>query len=419
MSTFDLDAFVERSQALVDSSLPTTIRETRAWLVDPFLETLGWDVHAESCLTDRTVDDTALEYVCTIDDVPALFVAVERYGDSLTKDRAIALLETMAWTGVDRAIYTDGRDVLLLAGTTDVDRLACRLPELPDHESAISHYTRETIGQQLARHARPFVARQLAIERERLLEAIVTELTAATGGGDAYRTEFESAADRFLERLVASFAAEREQSTMELEAAPEADVSIEFSETTVSDDDRRSRRDRNTERPEPGTPDSTVTESENENADTRRSPDDETATSTDVDSDDPTRSSESPADADETDGETDNGEYVVRFFNDRGSIGAIGHSTSSRALVGAAEYLFERGLSGVRVPWHPDDTDTRAVLNESPTHPDGTSMTAPHQLSNGLYLETAGDVETRADRLEALAARAGLRAMLTGDWEST
>lgn len=417
MSTFDLDAFVERSQALVESSPPTTIRETRAWLVDPFLETLGWDVHAESCLTDRTVDDTTLEYVCTIDDVPALFVAVERYGDSLTKDRALALLETMAWTGVDRAIYTDGHDVLLLAGTTDVDRLACRLPDLPDHESAVSHYTRETIGQRLTRHTRPFVARQLAIERERLLEAIVAELTAATGGGSAHRTEFESAADRFLDRLVASFAAEGEQSATALEAAPEADVSIEFSETTVSDDDRRSGRDRNTERPEPDTPDSTATESEN--ADARRSPDAETATSADVDSDDPTRSSESPADADKADEETDDGEYVVRFFNDRGSIGAIGHSTSSRALVGAAEYLFERGLSGVRVPWHPDDADTRAVLNESPTHPDGTSMTAPHQLSNGLYLETAGDVQTRADRLEALAARAGLRAMLTGDWEST
>ena len=44
-------------------------------------------------------------------------------------------------------------------------------------------------------------------------------------------------------------------------------------------------------------------------------------------------------------------------------------------------------------------------------------MTAPQQLSNGLYLETAGTADDHATRVEALVARAGLRAMLTGDWE--
>ncbi len=44
-------------------------------------------------------------------------------------------------------------------------------------------------------------------------------------------------------------------------------------------------------------------------------------------------------------------------------------------------------------------------------------MAAPTQLSNGLYLETGGEPDERAARVEALAARAGLRAMLTGDWD--
>ena len=425
MSAFDLDAFVDRSRALVESAPPATRRETRAWLVDPLLETLGWDIHADACLADVTVDGTRLEYVTAVDGVPALLVAVEPYGESLDRERAVSLLETMAWTGIDRAIYTDGRDYLLLAGTTDADRLACRLPALPDHESALAHYTRETVGQRLERHARPFVARQLAIARDDLVASIVDELTAATDQGDAYRAEFDSAADRFVERLVATFSDDGQRSVAgELKAA-DADVSFEFSEPgSSSDESEATQQSMSTDDSRPDYP--SVGDQDSQPKETPAT--DETGDDTNADA---THSSESQPNAaegdvarasdsrpEQRDADTDDGEYVVRFFNERGSIGAIGHSQSDQALVSAAEYLFERGLSGLSVPWSPDDGDgTRAVLNASPTHPDGTPMTAPEQLSNGLYLETGGDVEQRADRVEALVARAGFRAMLTGDWE--
>lgn len=444
MSVLDLRAFVSRSRALVDSAPPTTGRETRAWLVDPFLETLGWDVHADSCVTDVSVDGTHLEYVCAVESVPALLVAVEPFEESLDKSRAVGLLETMAWTGIDRAIYTNGRDYLLLAGTTDAERLACRLSSLPDHESAIAHYSRETVGRRLERHSRAFVARQLAIERDALVDAIVSELTNATEQGAAYRSEFESATDRFLDRLVASFADDdRDQPAGELEADTGSDVSIEFSEVTRSadEDGRSSHEDRQSvdQRSESTngeyiarneSDDSAATEDggppESARADSSAAPENPTDNESDG-------SAGAEAEPDVTDGDVDrssdrtpdrredsgDGEYVVRFFSDRGSIGAIGHSRADQALVQAAEYLFERGLSGVTVPWSPDGADdARAVLNDSPTHADGSPMGAPQQLSNGLYLETAGETAEQADRVESLVARAGLRAMLTGDWES-
>ncbi len=83
MSSLDLRSFVARAATLVDSSPPTTKQETRSWLVEPFLEALSWTVRADSCLTDRAVDDTRLEYVLTADSVPALFVAVESATESL------------------------------------------------------------------------------------------------------------------------------------------------------------------------------------------------------------------------------------------------------------------------------------------------------------------------------------------------
>lgn len=391
MSGLDLRAFVARSRALLDADPPTTRRETRNWIVDPFLERLGWDVHADACLTDVTVDGTNLEYVCTVDGTPAVLVAVEATDASLEKSRAIELVETMAWTGIDRAIYTDGRNYLLLARTTEVERLACQLDELPDHESTLAHYARSTLGQRLEGETRSNVARQLAIEQDSIVASIGDVITAATTSGEAYRPALESAAGRFVDQLIAEFGDDRLDPADELEAADASAVSIEYTEPGVTEDAPASDDD-------PSSPDSRPTQAS--------TPSDESAPDG---GEDRSGSSEATADPD--------GEYVVRFFNDRGSIGAVGHSSSAQALVAAAEYLFDRGLSGVSVPWHPDDDESRAILNESASHPDGTPMTAPAQLSNGLYLETGGNVADRAARVEALVERAGLRAMLSGDWE--
>ncbi|MFC6767579.1 hypothetical protein [Natrinema soli] len=406
MPSLDLDAFVARTAAVVDSSPPTTLRETRTWLVEPFLETLGWAVRAESCVTDRIVDDVRLEYVPTVDTVPGLFVAAESATDSLEESRANALRRAMAWTGVDRAIYTNGRQYLLLAGTTDVEYHALERAELPAHESVIADYSRAAVGQRLGRDTRTHVARRLAVEHPILVESIADRLADATGQGDRYAAEFEAATDRFLDRLVVAF-------TEDGGAPPDdaADVSIRFSESTISEDESPSERAVDADSSA-----DTDLESETDSPDATGSADRPKATARDGDSARPTADTETDDDKKrEREGDED-GEYVVRFFNDRSSIGAIGHSTAAGALVEAADYLLERGLSGVEVPWSPDEGE-RTVLNADPTRADDSPMDAPERLSNGLVLETAGDVDERATRVEALAARAGLRVMLTGDWD--
>ncbi|OLZ41362.1 hypothetical protein A6E15_10340 [Natrinema saccharevitans] len=398
MPPLDIRSYTARAEALVDASPPTTLRDTRRWLVEPLLETLGWGVRADSCLTDRDVDDVRLEYVPTVDSMPALFVAVEPATDSLDGRRANALRRAMAWTGVDRAIYTNGRDSLLLAGTSDIDYRTVRLADLPDEESALATYTRSTLGGRLERHSRELVARQLAVERPVLVESIVDRLTAATAQGEAYAPEFEAAAERFLDQLVVAFAEEQ--------PAPGdgPDVSVQFSESAITDDGPT--REGTAESP------TAAGDAALEAADSTGAEHDEsTDGSRDGGADTETDSSSEKRD----DERGEDGEYVVRFFNERGSIGAIGHSTSDGALVEAAEYLLDRGLAGIDPPWRPDGSD-RAVLNDDPVGADGSPMAAPKRLSNGLALETAGSVDQRAARVKALADRAGLRAMLTGDW---
>ncbi|MDS0474131.1 hypothetical protein [Natrinema sp. 1APR25-10V2] len=445
MPSLDLRSFVARAAAMVDASPPADLGDTRTWLVEPFLETLGWDL-ADVCVTDRSVDGTHLEYVPTIESVPALFVAVESYDDSLDESRANALRAAMAWTGVDRAIYTNGRQYLLLSGTTDVDYHALSVAELADADSVVADHSRAACERRLEHHARDHVARQLAVERPALVESIVDRLADATVQGDVYADELESATDRFLDRLVVAFADDEREPAR---ADDSDDVSIRFDESTITDDggstvaDREwtTRSERAGERTRIGdgtdtdsdatertdgadasadaesgatngneSDATTATESDATTATDDRGVDDGPQPTTDARGDDPSRA---PPISDDEGGD---GEYVVRFFNDRGSIGAVGHSTSAGALVQAADYLLERGLAGVEVPWSPDDAE-KTVLNAEPVHADGSSMAQPKQLSNGLYLATAGSVEERAGRIEALAARAGLRAMLTGDWE--
>jgi len=337
MPSLDLDAFVARTAALVDSSPPTTLRETRTWLVEPFLETLGWTVRAESCVTDRIVDDVRLEYVPTVDSVPGLFVATESATDSLEESQANALRQAMAWTGVDRAIYTNGRQYLLLAGTTDVEYHALERAELPANESIIADYSRAAVGQRLGRHTRGHVARRLAVERPRLVGSIAEGLADDTAQGELYADEFEAAADRFLDQLVVAFTEDGRTSPDDA-----TDVSIRFSESTISKDESPSERAVDTDSSADTAPES-ETDGLNAtgNADRSGAPardGDSTRTTTDTETDDD-KSREREGDED--------GEYVVRFFNDRSSIGAIGPLDVCRSTRGGRR-LPPRARSGRR-----------------------------------------------------------------------
>jgi len=110
-------------------------------------------------------------------------------------------------------------------------------------------------------------------------------------------------------------------------------------------------------------------------------------------------------------------EYVVRFFNERTGVGAIGNPTPQGALAGAIEYLCqERALDNyLSLPW--GVKDGRALLTREPTHPDGTPMEPAHELDNGYYLWTAIGSDACRSTIKDLAENLGLRVMFQGDWD--
>ncbi|WP_323171501.1 hypothetical protein [Natrialba sp. PRR66] len=434
-----LQSFIARSQSVIDSSPPTDRPSTRVWLVDPLLETLGWNVHADSCTTDTTIDGTPLEYVLEIDGVPAFLVAVEPAAATLDQSRAVSLLETMTWSGIDRALYTNGHEFIWLAdstGTTGtgtdtdtdtvsvgVDHLVCDLASLADHATSVDHFTRSTIAQQLDPSARSAVARQLALERRAVVDALVAELVSTTRSEGDRADELEALTDRFVEQLIVVFA--DDDSHVATASEDSAEISFQFTDSSTADSSTADSSTADSSTADSSTADSSTTDEETPGTRTGTATPDAKGSSTNSGTDRPAETTESETETvdietesgTETETETTDGDgsYVVRFFNDRGSIGAIGHSSSRQALVQAAEYLFERGLSGVAVPWQPPDGE-RTVLNDEPIVADGSPMESPQQLSNGLYLETAGTADEHAARVESLTARAGLRAMLTEAW---
>ena len=379
MDPTDLYAYVNRSKALREASMPTSRVETRAWLVDPLLAVLGWGVYEEECQTDVTVGDCRLEYVLSVAAAPAMVVAIEPHREGLEAEREREIQAVLARTGVDRAIYTDGATVALLAGE---DTLECRLEALPEYADALTHFSRATLETRLKDDSRSLARRRLAVDQDRLVETITAEL--ASVAGDDHRTELQAATGAFLDRILEALTVEDGSDDLEFDGSsanePEEDPSgTETSTDSGEDGPTETDLERNT----PASP-----------------PDVSMAGDESV--------------SGEEDATDDDGEYVVRFFAERGSIGAVGHSSPEDTMVQAARFLFERGLSGIQTPW-PEDGLT--ILNDAPRLADGSPMAACRKLPNGLYLNTDGDADELAHRVTAMAERAGFRAMVTGDWE--
>ncbi|WP_254767768.1 hypothetical protein [Salinilacihabitans rarus] len=383
MSEDALRSVLARIRASTDAAPPSSRADTRLLIVEPLLAALGWDVRSDATDRDVVVDGTRLEYVCSVDATPGLFVAVEPYGESLDRDRASALEGLMRRTRVDRVIYTNGRKLALLAGTDAVERTALDLSAPLDRWAAVDDFSRPAVARRLDDHAYERAARRLALARSDLAAAVTEELASAAGA--VHEDELATMTDRFLDRVVESFTLAA--------AARSADASAET--PTADADDGPATADAD---------DASGTDDAGDAADAADTADDADAT-TAGDPETATPDAASRSDAG----------YVVRFFAEQGSVGAIGHATSDDALVHAAEFCLDHGLSRVEIPWTPRDGD-RVVLNDEPVGADGTPMAEPRQLSNGLYIETAGTVEERATRVERIVSRAGLRAMLTGGW---
>ncbi|WP_267639257.1 type I restriction enzyme HsdR N-terminal domain-containing protein [Haloarchaeobius amylolyticus] len=395
MGPADLTEYVEHATEVVATSPELGLRNTQLRLVEPFLEALGWNVRAPEVEAAFHVPgaEATVDYALLADGRPTVFVFTRPAEESLGTDDTDQLSEAMRAAGVSWGVLTNGRQ-FAFAGSKDgeTEWAECDLQGLPERSTVLEHYTRARAIERARTRTR--AERETAAERledagDELVEALTTELQAATDGAAA--ADLETATREFVQRLVQSFR---------------------------SDDGTGSRptgtpRD-GTEAGPAGVSDAAEVEAETEDTETSVEPAQESV--------DDAASASDRQDGVQTVAAASaggDGEFVARFFRDRTSVGAVGCSTVEGAMGQIVDYLVEQHhLAGsISLPYCPDEDET-AVLHREPVHPDGRPMRPAVELESGPFLWTGGDLETQRARLEDLASRAGLRVMFQGDWRT-
>lgn len=380
----DLEAFVEEAgsrAADVDSPRALELR-----IVEPLLETLGWDVRSPEVEPDAAVGDLRMDYCLTVDDVPAVLVVTTSPTDAIPEDRVAAVAATIHSNGPDWAIVTNGSRFVLLAETHEgVHRETVALEDLADAVENFTHYARQaTVRREKNRRDDiAAAAERLAARRDEAIDAVTAAIVEIAG------PPIEAAARDRARALVDDLAVDPGpggRSTIPDDESRESSKSSKCSEHSATDSETRS-----------------------------------TATSTDPDR-------QSSADTGEPDASDDSsvpppavreagtGTYVARFFGGGSSVGAIGGETPTGTLVGVVEYLLENQslASSITLPWSVDDE--RARIARTPEHPDGTSMDHFETVDGTLYVWTGGDVDRVRATVSELADATGLRVMFQGDW---
>ncbi|NHN40077.1 hypothetical protein G9C85_00290 [Halorubellus sp. JP-L1] len=423
MKRSDVASFVEDASDAIAASEDLGKRNTELRVVEPFLSTLGWDVRSSSVTAAyAAANDALVDYALCPDGRVGAFVAVEACGAALSAERRDALLAAMHAEGVDRGVYTNGRQYLLLAvgsasdpgrssagdsgrssagdsgsssagDSGDVERVRMTLESLPEHVDALSALTYDGVA------AASTDVRAVAAALASADEAAVDRVTRAVADvADDHGEISAQATARAVRPLTRRFL---------------AGVVDEFTSEGVDADASSPERDGAQTAPEggqqlPEAGDGAADSSKHRGGSSQRAadPSHQAGVST-------------LAGASDAAGAESDGEFVLRFFEDGRSVGAVGSSSVAVAVAQGVQYLLtERGLAPrIELPYAPVE-DRVAFLARDPKHPDGRAMGSAIDL-DGVYVETGADVATLRESIEALAGRGGLRVMFAGDWPDT
>jgi len=410
MDRGEVASFVEDATAAIADAPEMGTRNTQLRVVEPFLSVLGWDVRSQAVEEAyAAANGTVVDYALCPGDRPGVFVQVAGCEASLGRDGRDELVAAMRASNVDRGVYTNGRRYLLVAlstandsGEGGVEQVRVDLDALPAHVDALRALHRETVA--AATDGRRQAAASLVDADEAAVRTVtnaVVDVVDDDVSDETVGPVVEPLARRFLDAVVDGLAPGLDADGLcsgrdDVEDTDESG-DHDGARPTEEDADSREARRRAVEPTPTGS-------REDESASDAASPTGEGSVSTLAER------SDARADA------ADDSEYVLRFFEDGRSVGAVGTPEPGSAVAQAVQYLMEeRGLAPrIQLPYAPAEDD-EAFVHRDPVHPDGRPMASAIDLG-GVYVCLEPDVEALRERVETLAHRSGLRVMFTGDW---
>ena len=119
------------------------------------------------------------------------------------------------------------------------------------------------------------------------------------------------------------------------------------------------------------------------------------------------------------DGETEDGEYVIRLTRNGRGVYRVSEGVQSEAVGLLANYLIEEEglLDEIEIPYIPGTGQgSRALVNDKPKHPNGSDMRGQQQVSGGYYVLTNLSSEDKKRYVSELPEKVGLDCEFSGGW---
>jgi hypothetical protein len=113
------------------------------------------------------------------------------------------------------------------------------------------------------------------------------------------------------------------------------------------------------------------------------------------------------------------GDYRIHLVRDGSELHQVTADKQATAMAAVVKYLIEEEglLDALALPYVPGTgRGNRALLNDQPTHTDGTEMRQYEQVADGYYLFTSLSAADKQRYLPELPAKVGLECEFDGKW---
>lgn len=117
--------------------------------------------------------------------------------------------------------------------------------------------------------------------------------------------------------------------------------------------------------------------------------------------------------------EPEDGEYVIRLTRNGREVFRVAEGIQSEAVGSLVNYLIEEEglLDEIEIPYIPGTGQgSRALINDEPTHPNGSDMRGQQRVSGGYYLLTNLSSEDKKRYVSELPEKVGMECEFSGNW---
>lgn len=354
MDESDVAAYVERSVSLIESSPQMDEQNTKAKLIRPLIELLGWDVYSSEVELEYSMQigrgNTRADYALILEGTPVVFTEAKGCDSTLTDSDRKQLASYMRQTGVDWGLLTNGATFEILKRRTDSNRPeeillgSFSLTELTENRELLELLSKELVESgeansiaermETTRNA----VRTLRSEKEHISERVTHVITDEIG--DIPAQEIQAVSKEYIDELADT-----------LESA--SDVQGE-------------RRNGGGER------------------------------------------------HDEAESEL---QYMITLVDNETVVETFSEPSQSAVIAAAVDYLIsEQALLDEieSLPYVPGEKN--ALLNTEPRHPSGSEMRTYRPVSDDYYVFTSLNREAKQRYVEQFAERCGLTGEFDGLW---